>query len=80
MKDTTTAVIRTTWFASLLTLVASLASRWTNTDVKVEDLAPWTPLIAGVLAVVYRAALFVAARWNWVGVILFGKSTTPSYE
>lgn len=80
MKDTTTAVIRTTWFASLLTLIASLVSKWTETDVKVEDLAPWVPVIAGGLAVAYRAALFVASKWNWVGIILFGKSTTPSYK
>lgn len=79
MKDTTTATVRTTVNTTVLAALGALLYKIFGWDIKVEDMLPFLPVIAAVVAVFYRLSLAVTAKWPVVGYILFGRTTPPTY-
>jgi len=80
MKDTTTATVRTTVNTTALTLIATLATILFDIDIEVDDLLPYLPAIAAVIAVFYRASRAITGRFPKLAYILFGLQSTPSYD
>ena len=79
MKSESVGTVRTTVNMTVLTLIATVIARYTNWSVEVEDLLPYTPLIAGVVAIFYRLSLYLAQKFSWIGVILYGINAPPKY-
>ncbi len=79
-SDRNTATIRTTVNLTVLTILSSLIFRVFGWEVSVDELAFWTPVIAPVAAIFYRASLVLSEKWPWLGYILFGKVRPPTYR
>lgn len=79
MNNTTTATVRTTVNGTVLAIIVVVISKLTNWQVQIEDLAPYLPIFAAVLAIFYRLSRAVTDKWPVVGYVLFGKVATPKY-
>jgi hypothetical protein len=79
MNDTTTATVRTTWNGTLVSALIVAIAKVFEVQIQLEDLATFLPLIAGAIAVFYRASLAIADRWPKLGGILFGVNKPPAY-
>ena len=79
MNDTRTATVRTTVNTTVLLYVAILFNWLFSWNITLDDLAPFAPIILGVVAVFYRLSLYVTARWPKLGWVLFGNKETPTY-
>lgn len=80
MRDETIGTIRTTYNTTLLTLVGLTLNKVFGWELALEDLTPYLPVIAAIVAVFYRASLVLSEIWPPVGYILFGHKTVPSYS
>lgn len=80
LNDTQRAWLRTTWNAAVLALIVWIAE--VNTAFNIDTQSPL--VVAGVAAVAgigYRLSLWLAEiAPPWVGRILFGSPTAPTYE
>ncbi len=79
-SDRNTATIRTTVNTTVLTILSSLIFRLFKWEVSVDDLVLWSPIIAPVAAIFYRASLVLSEKLPWLGYILFGKVKPPTYR
>ncbi len=78
-SNETKATVRTTANLTSLTLVVLILNRIFDWDISLDDLLPFTPLIAGVIAAYYRISRYVAKRWPTMGYLLFAYVEEPRY-
>ena len=79
MSNTSTATLRTTVNGTVLTAVLALVAKFTGIEVTLEDVLPWTPIIVPIIAVFYRASLYLSEKFPKLGWVLFGRNTPPTY-
>lgn len=80
MSDNNTATIRTTWNGIIVSVLIVLAAKYFNWTITVDDLLPFMPAIAAVIAVVYRLSLVISEKWPKAGYVLFGKARKLTYD
>ena len=79
MNDTNTATIRTGWNATVIAIVAYIASTVFGITIDVTD--PGFIVVVGItVPIFYRASLALDEKWPIFGKILFGKPTTPTSQ
>jgi hypothetical protein len=79
MSNATIATVRTTVNTTWLAFLVMLLNTWFDWDVTVEELLPWTPVIAAVVAFFYRVTRWAGEKWPKLGTLLFGLKVTPVY-
>lgn len=79
LKSETVGMVRTTVNGTVLAALLALFAKITGKEIKVEDLLPYVPLFAPVLAVFYRLSLALSQKFPWLGVALYGINKPPEY-
>lgn len=80
LKSETVGTVRTTVNVTILALIVSLIAKVTGWKVRAEDILPYVPLLIPVIAAFYRLSLYVAQKVTWIGVLLYGINSAPSYK
>lgn len=81
MSDKSTATVRTGWNIGLFTAVAAIVYKITGWTITVEDLLPFSPVIAVMGGIFYRLSRLISDKAPWLAYVLFGSPKTPiSYE
>lgn len=83
MSDKNTATLRTAWNAAILAVATQVVAWLAGNGWAIDTSSPWFALgVTAVAGAGYRASLELVAwaeRYPWVGWVLFGRSTPPSY-
>ena len=79
MNDNNTATLRTTWNGALVTAFIIALANVIGWEIEVADLAPFLPVLIGIIAIFYRLSLIISETWPKAGFVLFGKKAAPAY-
>jgi hypothetical protein len=74
------ATVRTTVNMTVLSALLAVLAKVFGWEVQVEDLLPYLPIFVPVIAAFYRLTRYLATKWTWLGVLLFGIDSPPSYD
>ncbi len=77
-SDKNTATVRSGWQVGVFAALASILYKLTGWEISLEDLLPYSPVIAVVGAAFYRLSLVISEKLPWIGYVLFGNRKTPS--
>ena len=81
-KSTNTATLRTGVNTAVFSAIVAVIAKVTGASIRVEDLAPWMPLLAPVIgaaaAIFYRLSRVIADKWPSIGYVLFGTKKAPT--
>ena len=78
-KSETVATTRTGWYIAFVIVLSHLITRFTGLNLDPDDLAD-NVIVVGAATILYRAALYLSAKFTWIGVIFFGINTPPEYD
>lgn len=79
VKAETVGTVRTTVNVTVLAAVLAAVAKVTHWEIQANDLLPFVPIAAPIVAVFYRLSLFLAKKYEWLGVVLYGINSPPKY-